>query len=61
MNKEDWRKVAVGAMVAAAGAVVTYLLNQLGNMDFGANTPFVVALVSVVLNAARKWLSGPSA
>lgn len=58
LNKTDWKKIAVGAGVAVAGAILTYITDTLPNVDLGANwTPIVVALWSVIANVARKYLT----
>ena len=58
-NKVDLLKVGRGAILAGGGAVAVYLLEVVPQIDFGANfTPLVTALAAVLLNAARKWLSG---
>lgn len=52
---EDAKKVALGALVAAAGAALTYTSEWLAGQDFGAWTPTVVAVFSIAVNAFRKW------
>ena len=46
-----------GAAIAGAGAAGVYFFSNLADMDFGAFTPAVVALASVVVNALRKYVS----
>lgn len=58
LNKEDGLKIVRGAGVAMGGALVVYLTNLLPNVDFGVNTPLIVGLVGIFLNAVRKWLNG---
>lgn len=58
LNKEDLNKIGRGCLIAAGGAVITYLLELLPSVDLGTWTPTVVALASIGLNALRKWLSG---
>lgn len=57
LNAEDLKKVASGLGVALLGAALTYLTEQIPNIDFGQWTPFVVAFWSVIVNAVRKWLT----
>lgn len=57
-NKEDLKKIALGALVAVIGAFLTYVMEQLPNVDFGVHTPFVVAVVSIAVNGARKFITG---
>lgn len=56
LNKDDGKKIVKGAGIAAGGAVLVYLLSTLPQVDFGSSTPLVVALASILLNSARKWL-----
>lgn len=53
----DLKKLGIGLGIALLGAALTYLTEQLPNVDFGQWTPFVVALWSVIVNAVRKWLT----
>lgn len=53
----DLEKVGKGLLIALAGAALTYLTEQIPNIDLGEWTPIVVAFWSVIVNAARKWLS----
>ena len=54
LNKKKWISVAKGLGIALAGAAATYLAQIAGNVDFGAMTPMVVALMSVAVNYLRK-------
>lgn len=57
----DWQtdglKLLKGAAIVAAGAVLTYLVEAIPNVDLGPTwTPLVVGVSSVVVNFLRKWL-----
>lgn len=52
---EDKRKILIGAGIAGAGAFLTYLLDAVPNVDFGAYAPVVVAILSVLINIVRKY------
>ncbi len=54
MKREELIKVAKGAAIAAAGAVLTYVTQWVSGADFGAYTPAVVAGWSIAANALRK-------
>ena len=45
-----------GLGIALAGAALTYLTSYISGANFGAYTPVVVALWSVVVNFARKYV-----
>lgn len=61
LNKLDYVKILTGAGVATAGALITYFLQVIGELDFGEYTILVVALASILANIARKFLSGQTA
>jgi len=54
VNKKDGKKILIGAGIAGAGAVLTYLAEVIPNVDFEAWTPVVVAMFSVLVNIVRK-------
>lgn len=60
MDKEDWKKIGLGALVAIGGAALTWLSEVVGKVDFGGWTPVVVALASVLVNVGRKWITDHS-
>lgn len=55
--KQDLTKIAIGAGVAGAGAILTYATQELSNIDYGEWTPVITALMSVLANTFRKWLT----
>lgn len=61
LNKADMQKVATGALVAIGGALLTYLTQTVANIDFGDFTPVAVALSSILVNVARKYIADYSA
>lgn len=60
LNKEDGKKLLKGLLVACGGAILTYIAQTVSEVDFGSWTPVIVALSSVLVNAARKFLAGES-
>ncbi len=58
LSKTDLNKIAAGAVVAVLGALLTYAADLLPNVDFGEYTPIVVALLSIAINAGRKFVAG---
>lgn len=59
LSQEDVQKIVKGALVALAGAGVVWL-GQMATMDFGAWTPWIVALTGTGVNALRKWVADNS-
>jgi len=60
LDKKDGVKIAKGAGIALGGALIAYLLAILPQIDLGTSTPIVVAIASILLNAARKWIKSNS-
>lgn len=60
LNKTDLMKIAKGAVFAIGGALLTYIADTIPHIDFGAFTPAIVAINSVLMNAAFKWLTANS-
>ena len=56
MSKTQLKKIAKGAGIAGGGAILTYLLGELPNVDFGQYTALVTAVLSIAINAALKVL-----
>jgi hypothetical protein len=50
------RKIVIGALIAGAGAVLTYVA-QLG-IDFGVFTPFATAIMAILVNSLREYSKG---
>jgi hypothetical protein len=53
---EDVKSVLVGAGIAGAGAIVTYIAENWASVDLGEWTPFVAAGVAVIVNLVRKYI-----
>lgn len=58
LNSEDLVKIMTGAIIAIGGALLTYLSEIVLQIDFGAYTPTVVSVLSILINIARKLLAG---
>jgi len=56
LSSLDLVAVGKGALIAAAGAGLTYLIAWGETANFGDYTPIVVAGLSVLSNLARKYL-----
>jgi hypothetical protein len=57
LNNEDGKKILKGACIAVGGALLTYITQIVGDTDFGSYTGLVVAIASILVNSAHKWLS----
>jgi hypothetical protein len=58
LNKKDLLKIGKGAIIAMSGAVLTYLLSVLPQIEFGQYTPIAAALLSIAINAGLKFIEG---
>lgn len=56
LNQADFNKILKGAVMALGGALLTYIAQTIPNVDFGAYTPIITAVLAVVMNTAHKWL-----
>lgn len=56
LNRKDLAKIGKGAGIAAGGAALTYFLVVITEVDFGSQTPIIVAVGSILLNAVLKLL-----
>lgn len=57
-SKDDATKVAVGALVAMGGALVTYLATWSASLDLTTNEGILLSAASaIVLNFLRKYLT----
>jgi hypothetical protein len=61
LNKEDWKKIGIGALVAIGGVLATYLETLIPSIDFGNYTTLVVAINGIVINIIRKLVTDYSA
>jgi hypothetical protein len=57
LNKEDLKKIGIGALMAIAGALLTYVTETISQVDFKEYTPLVVAIWSIIANVARKYIA----
>lgn len=56
LNQEDFKKIYIGALMAISGALLTYVTQVIGQIDFGEYTPIVVAMWSIFVNITRKYI-----
>lgn len=56
LDKIDCKKIGKGALIAVAGCLLTYITQEIGNINFGDWQPLVVAGWSVIVNIVRKWI-----
>ena len=50
------KKVGRGALIAGGAVVLTYLLENMGSIDFGKYTALTVGIASILINFLRKYL-----
>jgi len=58
LNKEDLKKILIGACIALGGSFLTYLSAILTQIDMGIYTPVVVAIFSILINTGKKFIEG---
>ena len=57
LNKNDFRKILLGSMVAVGGALLLYLSIALGATDFGVWNPLATAFCGIIVNAVRLYVT----
>lgn len=56
IDKVGWIKIFKGMGIAGGAAALTYLLEVIPGVDFGASTGVVVGMLSILINMGRKWI-----
>lgn len=56
MTREKWLKVAKGAGIAIGGALIAYIPEAVGMIDWGSWQPFAVAIGGILVNALRLFI-----
>ena len=56
IDVEGLKKVGKGALIAGAGAVLTYVIDALPGVDLGVYAPMIVAASGILINFLRKFL-----
>lgn len=55
---QGWKDFLINGGIFVASAVITYVTNNIGNLDLGTAGPFVVSGVALVLKYLQKFLEG---
>lgn len=56
LNKKDvWSIILMGLLVGLA-SMLTYLLENIGHLDLGESTVFIVPIISVVITSIVRWI-----
>lgn len=58
LNKQDALKIGKGAVIAISGALLTYALQLITEVNFGKYTVVVVPVLSILINAGLKFIKG---
>ena len=61
LNKEDALKIGKGAIIAISGALLSYALIAINQVDFGANTLVIVPILTILINTGLKFTQGQEA
>ena len=56
LNGADVVKLLKNAGLVGGAAALTYIANNIGQLDLGTTMGLVVAIVAVALDSAIKWL-----
>jgi len=58
LNKADLKSLVIGFIIVLAGSALTFVSENVGQIDWGVWTPFVVAFAALLVNLSRKYLQG---
>lgn len=58
LNKEELKSLWRGLLITLGGALLTFMAENIPNVDFGQWTPFVVSFSALGINSVKKWLEG---
>lgn len=58
LNKSDLSSIAWTLGLSALAAICTKLLELVPGIDFGANSPIIVAVLTTILKTLQKTFSG---
>lgn len=58
LNEKDLRSLGRGLLITLAGAVLTWVSVNIGKVDFGTYTPFIVPVVALLVNSGLKFVDG---
>lgn len=57
LDLSKWKTFLFNALLVVISTFVTYLLNNLTKLDFGANSAAIVAVLTIVLHYLQQWLA----
>lgn len=55
INFNDIKSIAMTAGIVALSAGATYLVNEVGKMDWGIYTPIITVVAATALKALDRW------
>lgn len=55
-NKQDLMKVLKNGAMVGLAAILTYIVQNLGNVEMGPSLVVVLPLITMGLNSAIRWL-----
>lgn len=56
LNANDLKTVGMNALLVGVAAVLTYVGQNLSNIDLGAGTALVVPVLTLVIDSLVKWV-----
>ena len=58
LNKTDWKKIGMGALMAMGGVLLAYLPTVMSDIDWGQYAFIAIPVASILINFLRKLLEG---
>lgn len=59
LPQSNWQNILEHTLLVAIGAGLTYITENVGNLDFGQYTPLVVAVASILASYIKKVIDNP--
>jgi hypothetical protein len=58
LNNTDYKSLFRGLLITLAGAALTWVAANLGKVDFGQYTAFIVPVLALLVNSGLKFVDG---
>lgn len=58
LDKSKWMDFLLNGGIVVLSAIITYVSQNVGNLDLGEFGPIAVAGISLVLKYLQKWIEG---
>lgn len=57
LNTNDVMEVLKNALLVGVASILTFIVDNIGNIEMGENLLIVIPMVTMALNAAVRWIN----